>query len=192
MRLRYILDTEDWNADVVSWTVDAGSQQRTRIALEFGTGYAAARAGRKAEAASALQRLVRARQALGAAVGASNTERDAALAREWARILETQLAAVTSGIAGSIAALQDIAIAEEKLPIEFGPPAIDKPSYELLGEAYLAANRPNEAEAAFEKALARTPERTASLVGLMQAAEKLGDVKKAAALRAKLRAIWKS
>jgi tetratricopeptide (TPR) repeat protein len=191
MRLRYILDTEDWNTDVVSWMVDAGSQQRTRIALEFGTGYAAARAGRKAEATSALQRLVRAREALATAVDASNTERDAALAREWARILETQLAALTSGITGSIAALQDIAIAEEKLPIEFGPPAIDKPSYELLGEALLAANRANEAQAAFEKALARTPERTASLAGLMQAAEKLGDAKKAAAIRAKLQMIWK-
>jgi tetratricopeptide (TPR) repeat protein len=192
MRLRYILDTEEWNTDVISWTVDAGSQQRTRIALEFGTGYAAARAGRQADAAGALQRLARAREALEAAAGASNMERDAALAREWARILETQLAAVTSGIAGSIPALQDIAIAEDKLPIEFGPPAIDKPSYELLGEAYLAANRATEAQAAFEKALARTPERTASLVGLMQASEKLSDTKKAAAIRVKLRAIWKS
>ena len=172
MRLRYILDTEDWNADVVSWTVDAGSQQRTRIALEFGTGYAAARAGRKAEAASALQRLVRAREALAAAVGVSNTERDAALAREWARILETQLAALTSGIAGSITALQDLAIAEEKLPIEFGPPAIDKPSYELLGEALLAANRRDEARAAFQKALTRTPGRATSLRGLKAAAGK--------------------
>jgi len=92
---------------------------------------------------------------------------------------------------GSITALQDIAIAEERLPIEFGPPAIDKPSYELLGEALRAANRANEAQAAFEKALARTPERTASLAGLMQAAEKLGDAKKAAAIRAKLQTIWR-
>jgi tetratricopeptide (TPR) repeat protein len=192
MRLRYLLDTEDWTSDVVSWTLDAGSQQRTRIALEFGTGYAAARGGRRADATAALDRLRRAREALARAVDAANTERDAALAREWARILDTQLAAVTSGIAASIAALQDIAIAEEKLPIEFGPPAIDKPSYELLGEALLAANRANEAQVAFEKALARTPERTASLVGLMRAAEKLGDVKTATSVRAKLRAIWKS
>ncbi len=191
MRLRYILDTEDWTADVVSWTVDAGSQQRTRIALEFGSGYAAARAGRKADAAGALERLRRAREALGAAAGAANTASDAEVAREWARILEIQLTALTSGIAGSIAALQDVAIAEEKLPIEFGPPAIDKPSYELLGEALLAADRPKEAQAAFEKALARTPDRTASLVGLMQAAEKLGDVRKATAIRAKLQTIWK-
>ena len=191
MRLRYILDTEEWSSDVVSWTVDAGNQQRTRIALEFGTGYAAARAGRNADAASALQRLTRAREALSAALTASNTEQDAAVAREWARILEGQLAAVTNGLAASTSTLQELASAEEKLPIEFGPPAIDKPSYELLGEALLAANRPKDALTAFEKSLARTPERTASLVGLAQAAEKAGDSARATAVRARLQALWR-
>src|SRR5580765_8866787 len=191
MRLRYLIDTEDWRGDVVSLTVDAGAQQRTRIALEFGTGYAAAHGGRHEEAVAALERLRRAREALAAAVGAVNPEHDASVAREWARILETQLAAVTNGLAESIRSLQEIATAEEKLPIEFGPPAVDKPSYELLGEALMTANRPREALAAFEKSLARAPERTASLVGVMQTAEKLGDAKKAADVRAKLAAIWK-
>jgi len=113
------------------------------------------------------------------------------VAREWARILETQLAAVTNGLAESIRSLQEIAIAEEKLPIEFGPPAVDKPSHELLGEALLAANRPREALAAFEKSLARAPERTASLAGVMQAAEKLGDAKRAGEVRAKLQGMSK-
>jgi tetratricopeptide (TPR) repeat protein len=191
MRLRYLIDTEDWKSDVVSLTVDAGAQQRTRIALEFGTGYAAARGGRHEEAVAALERLRRAREALAASVGAANPEHDASVAREWARILETQLAAVTNGLAESIRSLQEIATAEEKLPIEFGPPGVDKPSYELLGEALMIANRPREALAAFEKSLARAPERTASLAGVMQTAEKLGDAKKAADVRAKLAAIWK-
>jgi len=191
MRLRYLIDTEDWSSDVVSLTVDPGAQQRIRIALEFGTGYAAARGGRHEQAVAALARLRRARETLAAAVGAANAEHDASVAREWARILETQLAAVTNGLAESIRSLQEIAIAEEKLPIEFGPPAVDKPSHELLGEALLAANRPREARAAFEKSLARAPERTASLTGLMHAAEKLGDAKKAAEVRAKLASIWK-
>src|SRR5438128_843729 len=38
---------------------------RSQIAFEFGTGYAAAKSGRRADAASALERLARARQALG-------------------------------------------------------------------------------------------------------------------------------
>jgi hypothetical protein len=98
---------------------------------------------------------------------------------------------VTNGLAESSRSLQEIAIAEEKLPIEFGPPAVDKPSHELLGEALLAANRPREALAAFEKSLARAPERTASLAGVMQAAEKLGDAKRAGEVRAKLQGMSK-
>src|SRR5262245_21777670 len=191
MRLRYIIDTADWGSDVVALTVDPSAQERTRIALEFGTGYAAGRGGRHEEAVAALARLRRAREALAAAVGAANAEHDASVAREWARILEIQLVAVTNGLAESIRSLEEIAIAEEKLPIEFGPPAVDKPSHELLGEALLTANRPREALAAFERSLARAPERTASLAGLVQAAEKLGDAKKVGEIRAKLASIWK-
>jgi hypothetical protein len=190
MRLRYLLDTEDWRSDVVSLTVDPGTQQRTRIALEFATGYAAARGGRHEEAVAALERLRRAREAL-AAGRRGQREHDASVAREWARILETQLAAVTNGLAESIRSLQEIAIAEEKLPIEFGPPAVDKPSHELLAKRCWPPIARVRRKAAFEKSLARAPERTASLTGLMQAAEKLGDTKKAAEVRAKLQGMWK-
>ena len=43
---------------------------------------------------------------------------------------------------------------------------------------------------AARKALARTPERTAALRGLMLAAAKSGDERKAAEIRARLQAIW--
>jgi len=48
---------------------------------------------------------------------------------------------------------------EDKLPIAFGPPTIDKPSHELLGEFLLRRSRKDEAHAEFEKAVARTPGR---------------------------------
>ena len=48
---------------------------------------------------------------------------------------------------------------EDKLPIAFGPPTIDKPSHELLGEFLLRRGRKDEAHAEFEKAVARTPGR---------------------------------
>lgn len=61
--------------------------------------------------------------------------------------------------------------AEAALPIEFGPPRIAKPSYELLGEQLLALGRKQEAAAAFEKSLAFAPARRLSLVGLEKATE---------------------
>ena len=48
---------------------------------------------------------------------------------------------------------------EEKLPISFGPPTIDKPTHELLGEFLLRHGRKDDAYTEFEKALARTPGR---------------------------------
>ena len=58
-------------------------------------------------------------------------------------------------------------------------------------EVLLAAGRPQEARAAFGKAMARTPGRTSALMGLLRAAEKLDDRKKAADVKAQLRAIWR-
>jgi Tfp pilus assembly protein PilF len=48
---------------------------------------------------------------------------------------------------------------ESALPIEFGPPAIAKPSYELLGEELEQLGMSDEARQAYEKALALTPNR---------------------------------
>ena len=81
-------------------------------------------------------------------------------------------------------------VREDTLPFEFGPPFIDKPAYELLGELLLASGQPKEARTAFEKALGRTPERTAALVGLMKAAAQMGDRKKEDEIKARLQAIW--
>ncbi len=92
--------------------------------------------------------------------------------------------------AEAIDLLRKAAAFEDTLPFEFGPPFIDKPSHELLGEVLLEANQPKDARAAFEKALSRTPERTQALTGLMRAAAQSGDTKKEAEIRARLAAIW--
>ena len=71
--------------------------------------------------------------------------------------------------AEAIAMLQKAAAAETSMPFEFGPPVIEKPTYELLGDELLAAGRNAEAAAAYRSALERTPGRTASVEGLARA-----------------------
>ena len=61
--------------------------------------------------------------------------------------------------------LQAVAL-EEKLPDAFGPPMIDKPTHELLGEFLLRRDRKNEARDEFKKAVARTPGRRLAEHGL--------------------------
>jgi predicted negative regulator of RcsB-dependent stress response len=54
-----------------------------------------------------------------------------------------------------IALLRKAADAESALPLEFGPPAIQKPTSELLGDELLALGRNAEAEQAYQSTLTR-------------------------------------
>jgi hypothetical protein len=74
--------------------------------------------------------------------------------------------------------LRQAADLEESLPVPFGPPFIEKPSHEMLGEALLSVSRPAEAAKAFEGALARAPLRSRSLLGLARAQGHTGETEK--------------
>ena len=63
----------------------------------------------------------------------------------------------------------------EARPVEFGPPIISKPVRELRAELLLAAGQAAAAQREFERALAATPGRSRSLLGLAQAALAAGD-----------------
>lgn len=65
-----------------------------------------------------------------------------------------------------IAALREAAEREAALPVAFGPPAIPKPSFELLAEELVELGRMEEARAAYERALAATPGRRLVTLGL--------------------------
>ncbi len=69
-----------------------------------------------------------------------------------------------------LAALRTSAEQEIAMPVVFGPPAIEKPSYELLGEELLKLGRKAEAADAFRASLAFSPGRLLSLNGLREAA----------------------
>ena len=56
-----------------------------------------------------------------------------------------------------------------------GPPRILKPTYELLGEVYLQADKPIQAQEQFAISLQRHRNRIRSLVGAARAARASGD-----------------
>ncbi len=68
-----------------------------------------------------------------------------------------------------LATLRSAADAEDAMPFEFGPPAIAKPTAELLGEQLLKLGKKEEARVAFERAAQRTPGRLAVVAGLKAA-----------------------
>lgn len=65
--------------------------------------------------------------------------------------------------------LRKAAEAETALPPPFGPPVLQKPSYELLGDELLAMGRWEDAAEAYKRALAAAPNRRLSTLGLVAA-----------------------
>ena len=94
-------------------------------------------------------------------------------------VLAYELAGVVHLAAGDttrgLGLMRQAAAIEDTIPMEFGPPLIIKPTHELLGETYLALDRPQQAQAEFVRALELAPMRLRSLLGLWRAAGRAGD-----------------
>ena len=69
-------------------------------------------------------------------------------------------------------ALRQAVALSESLPVAFGPPTIEKPAHELLGELLLRQGRAPDAKVEFTAALARTPARRLARLGLEAASGK--------------------
>jgi tetratricopeptide (TPR) repeat protein len=171
MRTRYIVDSEEWDSEVLGWEVPMGEAWGDRLTYVFGTGFAAARRGDLVAAHEAHEALLEARQGLEAVL--RTREDSGGQYGKRASILERQLRAVILAEEGrvedAIALVREAVAEEESLPFIFGPPYVDKPSHELLGELLLASGRAGEAREAFVTALSRTPERITAQSGLTRA-----------------------
>jgi tetratricopeptide (TPR) repeat protein len=86
----------------------------------------------------------------------------------------------------ALALLTKAAEAEKAIPMEFGPPSVNKPANELLGEVLLELGQPQAARAAFEAAQRLAPGRGQSLIGLARCAQALKDTDLAASVNARL------
>jgi tetratricopeptide (TPR) repeat protein len=180
MRANFLINSELWQHEVVRWTFPPGDYPSAQLTLDYATALAAYKTSDFAAANIAREHM----------------EDDARLARAWIdkhdagdtnsyaqiSIFVDQISALlyasnsaTPNVTPpqAIALLKSIAEKERALPLEFGPPAINKPTDELLGELYLQLHRPADAKSSFESDLARAPGRTLALRSLSQANQQL-------------------
>jgi hypothetical protein len=145
MRARQILDTEDWSlASKWTWTPPAGAPGADAFTYAFTNAFAALRRGDAAPA----------RALLATPIPSDNASK---LHADELR----GLVAIAGGQPDEgLRLLRAAAAAEDALPFEFGPPAIVKPTFELLGEELQRLGRRDDARAAFTRAAERTPGRT--------------------------------
>jgi tetratricopeptide (TPR) repeat protein len=172
MRLRYLIDTGDWTGAEAHRTVPEAAGPGGRLDFAFARALAEIARGRPADARRALDDL----ETVGREVAEIETKRanpdPTYRLRPEIFLLEARalFAEQEGDLAGAEKLLRQAVGLEETLPIAFGPPTIDKPSHELLGEFLLRHDRDDEAQTEFEQALARTPGRRLAEQGLAAAA----------------------
>jgi tetratricopeptide (TPR) repeat protein len=168
---RYVIDTEAWSSPLAREDLPLGDLTNAKLTKAFVHALAAARRSDAATLKDALARVKAERQALEEALARRREGSDRYRAR--AAVLERELEALVLLADGrndeAIAALRDAAANEQATPIEFGPPFVDKPAQELLGDVLLAMGRAADAAAAYQSALERAPNRAASVRGLARA-----------------------
>lgn len=123
------------------------------------------------------------------APGAGNRQLDVA-------VMEKELAALVAVAAAqgadAVSRMQEAVALEKELPPPMGPPRPLKPASELFGEILLEMGKPKEAALEFERALARWPNRSPSLLGLARASAGVGDREAARRYAGRFLANWKN
>ena len=171
MRLRYLLDSGNWSGEVASEPLPDPAGLGARLDFAFAKALGEIEQGHLDGAREALGEL----EAAGRAVAEYEAEQKEPDPTYRARpdILRLEALGLLSERAGDAAGAEKLyrqaVELEAGLPIAFGPPAIDKPTHELLGEFLLRQGRNDEARAELEKALARTPGRRSARQALMRA-----------------------
>ena len=173
MLLRYQIDGGDWNAEMAAWTLPQSAGPGARLDFIFARLIHELTQKNNVAARQSLAELEgTAQEAKEVATKAANPDPTYRV-RPDIVLLEARalLAEQENDHPGAEKLLRQAVALEETLPIAFGPPTIDKPTHELLGEFLLRRGRKDEARGEFDKALARTPGRRLPLAGLSATAK---------------------
>lgn len=151
MRGHFVVDTENWEA-AEKWILEGNTSNLNHL---FTTAFAAVKTGDINEALESLAAMMKLPE---------SEERDIQVNQ-----IKSLLLIEEGDQQAGLNLLEEAVMAESELPVDFGPPTIVKPSYELLGDVFLRLGNYQQALDAYEKQLERTPERRRSLLGKEQA-----------------------
>jgi tetratricopeptide (TPR) repeat protein len=171
MWARYLIDTEDWSGKLARWTPSVEPGDPVRATWLFARGVAAARRGEVKVAQVALadyqatrQRLMRRYSGSTDPGDAEYLERLTILGLEL--LADVMLESNPPNGDSAVTLLRQATAIEDGMAYAFGPPFVDKPSHERLGEVLLALGKPADAKREFDAAARTTPNRALVKRGL--------------------------
>jgi tetratricopeptide (TPR) repeat protein len=155
MQARYAIESGDWGAFDF-----AGAHEPAAL---FARGMRAVAANDAADAERAAKELAKA--------SGERTAVEARAADAMLHELRASIAMAAGDAAGAMKLAADAVRIEESVGVPSGPPDTFKPAHELYGELLLRAGKKKEAAEQFRIELTRTPNRAASLAGLVIATD---------------------
>jgi len=168
IRTDFLINSQLWGDAAATWSFpDLADQIDSQLIFDFATALSKLKQ-RDAHAQEAVARFEDTRQkfviwnAKQESPDESADKRSAILSGE----LEALLEASRGHPAKAIDRLRKLALQEHALPVEFGPPFVNKPVDELLGEILLEQHDLGGAHRAFAAALAAAPGRKVAAAGL--------------------------
>ena len=190
MRLQSIVDADQPSDTIVRRALSFAEPSVMTFAQQYGTAYHILRGRDTTHIGVLLDSIAQTRQAL----DTSPMARQMPGMRSELDVVVGELRSMLLLRSGkpdeAIRLMQQTAARDDAIPFEFGPPDIEKPTHELLGEMLLAQGRAAEAQRELETAVKRTPGRSMTLLDLAHASRAAGDTATANRASAQLRANW--
>jgi tetratricopeptide (TPR) repeat protein len=191
MWARYLIETRGWSSDVASWPFNSGEAFDPNLTISFVKSMQAANASMASEARQYLDQFSRLRAELADEISRQPEKAPTDLLYlDRLAVMERELMAaveLAKGDAGrAILFAREASALEGKMPYSFGPPFVDLPSAEYLGEILLGAHKYSEAVEAFDIQLERTRLKPRALLGQLRASEGAGQQARAEYARARL------
>jgi tetratricopeptide (TPR) repeat protein len=167
MRTDFLINSQLWGDAAATWVFpDLADQIDSQLTFDFGTALSKLKQ-RDSHAQEAVARFEATRQKF--VIWNAKQESPDESADKRSEILSGELEALLELSRGrpakAIDRLKNLALQEHALPVEFGPPFVNKPVDELLGEILLEQHDLGGAHRAFTAALAAAPGRKVAAAG---------------------------
>jgi hypothetical protein len=194
MWARYIIETRQWDSEVADFQFNSGDAFDPNLTIFFIRGMQAAYSGLAAQADQYIDQFKKLRLELEQVISRQEEQAPTDLLYlKRLAVMELELQAAKEYARGEMGQAVRLAgeavILEGEMPYSFGPPYVDLPSAEYLGDLQLESRKYSDAVAAYELQLERTRQKSHSLSGLVQAFTSLENETEAAYARTKLERI---
>ncbi len=195
MWARYVIETRAWNSEAANWSFNSGDAFDPNLTISFVRAMQASHAGLASQVDQYLGQFRKLKLELEQIISRQEEQAPSDLLYlERLIVMEQELLAAVEYARGESALAVRFAgeasRLEGQMPFSFGPPFVDLPAAEFLGDLLLGARKFADSVAAYEIQLERSRQKSLTLLGLTKAQAGLGNEAQARYTREKLDRIW--